>query len=1025
MLSTYSFSQTEITIKGKVVDDLAGEAMIGANVHIKGTSIGTATDVDGSFELKTTQAPPFTIVVGTSGYLDKEIEFYEETDPIEIRLRISKTLEEVVVVGYGEQKRRDITGSVSSIPTELKTQPVGSVERLLQGAVAGAVVTQTSGQPGGGVSVQIRGSNSITAGSDPLYVIDGFPINNDIEITDAGVTDRNGIRLNPLSTISTSDIESIDVLKDASATAIYGSRGANGVVIVTTKKGLKNKSSINYDAYYGVQNVVRKIPVLTGAEWWQLRKEATLNTPGGKAPTLPVPTGFDYDTTGAGTDWQGAAFRQAPIQSHTLSFLSGTDKTRVALSGNYFNQEGVLLNTGFKRFSGRLNLDHELSQRFKLSSYLTASNSHIDVAPQAVVFNLLMTSPAIPVYDNAGNFVKNTSTDSPLQNPINSLLNQTNESKTFRFLGNVAGEYKIIDGLTAKVLVGSDVVFNKQNRYLPNSTYEGNNTGGIGTGGIATIGSVFTTNWLNENTLNFSRIINKKHSINAVAGFTAQASDSKYYIASAGVFAFDELTYNALQNGTGARAPSSNSIQWQLASYLGRVNYVLNEKYLFTATFRTDGSSRFGANHKWGFFPSAAVGWNVNRENFLKDFRVLSDLKLRASAGNTGNQSIPPYSSLSQIAPYRYSFSNTTVQGYAPLNAANPNLTWEKTFQLDFGVDFGLLDNRIHLTADYYDKKTTDLLLSATVPGTSGWSFYDPTTNISLASTVYQNLGAVQNRGVELALNTRNFESKKFSWNTTFIFSKNANKILDLGGPERIIPDTRLPSVLQVGAPVGSFYVYQTDGLIQPGEQGPNALTPQANKTVGGQKYKDIDGDGKITQAGDRVLIKNQPGVNFGFTNTFSYKSPVGTFDLTAFFQSTLGAKLYNNNRAWLELGTGFYNGSKDMLDRYSASNTDTDVKEAYQDPAITLSDRYIEDASYVRLKNLTLGFTLPESWTSKARFKTVRIYGSLQNYATWTKYKGYDPEANVNGQSLIYRGLDNGVYPNAKTALLGVNLTF
>ena len=1034
----YAHAQTEeAVLKGKLIDELNNEPLVGVTVFIKGTKEAVQTDENGAFELKTKRAFPFTLSVAYVGYQSKDIEIYEEDQNIEFKLRSQRALSEVVVVGYGEQKREDLTGSVSSIPPQLKAQPIVSPERLLQGAIPGAIVTQTSGQPGAGVSVQIRGNNSITAASDPLYVIDGFPINNDYDIVDAGVTDRNGVRLNPLSSISPSDIESIDVLKDASATAIYGSRGANGVVIITTKKGSADKSSINYDGYYGVQNVIKTIPVLNAREWWQLRKDAAANTPNAKNPitSLPAPTGWKYDTTGEGTDWQKAAFTEAPIQNHNISILSGNEKTRLAFSGNYFNQEGVLINTGFKRYSGRINIDHDFNERLKVTSYVTASQTEAKVAPQAIVPNLLFSSPAIPIYDTLGNFVKNTSTDSPYQNPINSLKNQINESATTRLLANTSLDYKIATGLSAKVLVGTDIVQNKQNRYLPNSTYEGNPSGVVGNGGIATIGNVNTYNWLNENTLNYSRTFNKKHNINAVGGFTAQASDTKGFSASSATFANDELTYNALQNGTGLRPSSSFATSWQLASFLARINYVLNERYLFTFTIRADGSSRFGPNRKWGYFPSAAVGWNLHKENFMKQVPLISQLKLRLSAGNTGNQGIVPYSSIGLMAPYRYNFSNTNVQGYAPNSVNNVGLGWENTFQVNAGIDLGIYKNRISIIADYYYKRTTDLLLNAPVPGTSGLSFYDPNTNLSQSSTVYQNIGEVENKGFELGINTQNIETKKFTWGTTFIFSQNQNKILSLGsGVDRIIPNINLPSVLQVGAPVGSFLVYETDGVIQPGEDGANALTPQGNRSVGGQKYVDQNGDGRITQLGDRVVIHNQPGVNLGLTNTFNYNTPFGSFDLTVFFQSVLGGKLYNQNRAQLELNTGYNNGTKDMVNAYRApgtrgpddpGNTNTDIKEAYQDPAITISNRFIEDASYVRLKNVTLGYTLPNAWLSKARIKNLRFYASLQNFVTWTNYTGFDPEASQQNQSLIFRGIDNGVYPNSKAALAGVNLSF
>jgi TonB-dependent starch-binding outer membrane protein SusC len=1025
----FGAAHAQEVIKGAIKDD-SGEPLPGATIVIKGTNTHTVSDIEGQFSIPPAKELPFTLLVNLAGYKAQEVEIYEVTgEALEVSLNNDNVLDEIVVVGYGEQKRKDITGSIASVPVELKSMPVSSPERLLQGSIAGVQVTQTSGQPGGGVSIQVRGNNSITAASDPLYVIDGFPVNNDYGIADAGVTD--GPKLNPLSSISPSDIESIDVLKDASATAIYGSRGANGVIIITTKKGNKGeKSSVQYDGFYGVQEVVRTIPVLNAREWWQLRKDAYANTPNGKAPALPASGTFLYDTTGAGTDWQKAAFQQAPIQSHNLSIYTGTDKTGLAFSGNYFDQEGTLRNTGFKRYAARINVDHDINDQFKITAYITGSQTVGKVAPQAIVPNLLLTSPAIPVYDTLGEFVKNTSTDSPLQNPINSLLSQVNETRTTRFLANIAGEYKISEALTFKVLFGTDLIFNKQNRYLPNTTYEGNPSGGIGTGGIATIGSTNTGSWLNENTLSYSKNFSGKHSVNAVAGFTAQASDTKGFTASAGTFAFDDLTYNALQNGTGARAPGSYASSWRLASFLGRVNYIFNEKYLFTVTLRADGSSRFGAGNKWGYFPSAAIGWNVNEESFLQGIREISVLKVRLSAGQTGNQGITPYSSISQLYPFRYNFSNTTVQGYAPISVNNPNLGWEKTFQTNIGVDLAVFDNRINVVADYYYKKTTDLLLNASVPGTSGLSYYDLNTNITQASTVYQNIGEVENKGFEVSVNTQNVVSSNFNWSTMLVFSRNTNKVLDLGDLDRYIPNINQPSVLQVGAPVGSFLVYQTDGVIQSDEAGSTALTPQANKTAGGQKYKDISGpdgvpDGVITQAYDRILIKNQPGVNIGFTNTLTYKTSFGDFDFTIFFQSNLGGKLYNNNRATLELGTGYYNGSKEMLDRYTSTNTGTDVKEAYQDPAVTVSDRFIEDASYLRLKNLTIGYTLPKTWTSRLKIEKLRIYSSAQNIATWTDYTGYDPEASFAGQSLINRGIDNGVYPNYKTILGGVSLTF
>ena len=652
LLSSAAFAQE--TIKG-IIKDESGQPLPGATVVVKGTPIYTTANLDGTFAIKASKELPFTLQLNSVGYKTQEIEIYElDGEAIDVSLKTDNILDEVVVVGYGELKRKDITGAVSSIPSELKTQPVASVERLLQGAVAGAIVTQTSGQPGGGVSVQIRGSNSITASSDPLYVIDGFPINNDYSIADAGVT--NGPKINPMSTLNSADIESIDVLKDASATAIYGSRGANGVILITTKKGKINESSIHYDGYYGVQDVMKTIPLLTGGGWWQLRKDAAFNTSPTAVANLKSANkayiaaseagGYTLDTLGTGTDWQNAAFTQAAIQSHSLSIFSGSEKTRVAFSGNYFNQDGVIRNTGFIRYSARFNIDHEFSSKFRIQSYVSISSIAAKVAPDAIVANLLQSPATVPIYKDDGTFLVQSGLDQALANPINSLYNQKNETKTRRLLANFSAEYKITDALTAKVLLGTDAVLNKQNRYLPNSTLEG-----LAQKGVATIGDVNTYNWLNENTLNYSKVLGGIHSINAVVGFTAQRSTTESVIASASNFSTDFFEENNLGTAVTPNSPSSNYSQWSLASWLGRVNYSLKDKYLLTLTLRSDGSSRFGGDNKWGHFPSAAVGWNVHEEDFLKNVKPVTFLKVRGSVGITGNQSIPPYSSPPYSSP--------------------------------------------------------------------------------------------------------------------------------------------------------------------------------------------------------------------------------------------------------------------------------------------------------------------------------------------------------------------------------------
>ncbi|MDB5273982.1 MAG: SusC/RagA family protein [Chitinophagaceae bacterium] len=1002
-----SYAQIRTIVKGRVSDTTSSEPLYGVILNVVGTTDGTETDSAGYYELKTNQVPPFQIAVNYVGYETRTID-YNGQGEVNVVLISSQATDEVIVIGYGSQKKKDVTGSVSTVSKELMSQPVSSPDRLLQGSVAGALVSQSSGQPGAGVSVQIRGAGSVNAGGQPLYVIDGYPIYNDPSSMDAGVTygtyNTNSTggapQINPLASISPNDIESIDVLKDASATAIYGSRGANGVIIVTTKKGSYNKASINFDGYIGVQNVIKTLPVINASQWANLANDAAVNS--GKAAPY---TQAQVDAFGDGTNWQKEAFRSAKIQNYNLSILSGGDKTRIALSGNFFDQDGVLKNTWFKRYSARVNIEHDYSKRLKIASYITASNIASQVAPQNVVPAILAMPPSVSV----------SAIKSPYQaaygNPINSLLNDINTTTTNRLLASGYGEYKIIPGLTAKVLGGIDLIGNKQNAYLPSTTYEGQ-----GSNGVASVGALTSRTWLNENTLNYNKQIGSKHTIDVLGGFTQQSSYTESSIANAAGFANDAYTFNNLGSGTTQVAPSSNQTAWALQSFLLRANYNYDDRFLFTVTGRADGSSRFAKGHQWGYFPSAAIGWNLHNESFLKDVRQISQLKVRFSAGLTGNQQIPPYTSLSQMGYYRYNFGNTTISGFLPNTQANPNLTWERTTQYDLGFDLGLFRNRVTVVADVYYKKTNNLLLNVTLPATTGLFNWNP--NI-LQDQAYENAGSLYNKGIELAVTTKNIVGN-FKWNTTVVFAHNENKVLSLNnGVNQYIPNSSAPSVLAVGHSVGSFIVYKTDGLIQPGTTPAQALTPAADKAPGAQQYKDVNGDGKIT-SDDRIIINNQPKFIAGLTNTFSYKG----FDLTIFLQTVYGNKIYNANAANLALETGYQGASTDVLNRWSPTNTNTNIPRAYQDPAAVLSDRFVEDGSYLRLKNISLGYTIPSSILSKAKIQNLRVYISAQNYLTWTKYTGFDPEVSVN-TSPISGGVDNGAYPNYKTILGGLSFTF
>jgi len=980
-----AFSQ-QIDIKGKVLEENTKATVIGATVKVKGQKLGTVTNANGDFNLNV-KTLPTTLVVSVTGFKSQEIDVYE-AEPTTIYLAEDQNrLSAVVVVGYGTQKRSDFTGSLSSIPAELKGLPVTSPDRLIQGAVSGAQVTQSSGQPGGGVSIRVRGGTSINAGNEPLYVIDGFPVYNGDASVDAGVT--SGASINPLSSINPADIESIDVLKDASATAIYGSRGANGVILVTTKSGKKGSSTVTYDAYYGIQRVARKVALLNAAEWGALKNDALKDA--GKSSFY---TQDQLDQLGEGTDWQAAAFRDAPIQSHTISLSSGTEKTRILLSGNYFKQDGIIINTGFERYSGKLNLDHEINKKFKIGAYLNGSFTHADVAPSSTVPNILAMVPVISVRDANGNFTSNSSYGSTVANPIATLDEAINETNTIRFLLNSFGEYKIIEGLTAKVSLGTDIINNKQNKYTPSTLYESS------PGGNASIGSLSTLNWLNENTLNYKKSFGSKHTLDILVGNTQQKSRTEAYIAGGSNFVSDAFTYNNIGSGTVLVNPSSSSSEWTLQSYLARLNYGFDERYLFTLTTRADGSSRFGKNNKWGTFPSAAFSWNVSNEKFLKGIKQISSLKFRLSAGLTGNQEIDPYKSLARLSNYQYSFANTLVNGFATSSFANPDLTWEKTAQYNLGFDLALFTNRIQLTSDIYYKKTSDLLLEVPVPYSSS------------LSSAFQNLGVVENKGIEVGLKTQNLTGK-FEWTTNLIFSANRNKVLSLGGADYFFvtdpaSTTTLPTqIIKVGESVGSFYMYQTDGV---------------DAATGNQKYKDLNIDGKITQDADRAIVgSSQPKFLASITNTFRYKN----FDLSVFLNSSYGNKIFNWTRANLELGTGYTGAVATLLNRWTATNTNTDMHKAIENPAVTISDRFVEDGSYIRLKNISLGYTFPKKLISKIKLKAARIYVSGSNLVTWTNYTGYDPEVNTNGQNSISSGMDRGAYPTAKSVIGGVSITF
>jgi TonB-linked SusC/RagA family outer membrane protein len=1008
-LSTGSVTEvitTDVRITGRVTGE-SGEGLPGVTVLVKGTTRGTTTDSEGRYQLSTPDGAS-TLVFSFVGYVSQELAISNRS-VINVQLQPdTKSLNEVVVVGYGQVKKSDLTGAVATVPVEeIKKVAVTSLDQALQGRAAGVQITQNSGQPGGSTTIRIRGGNSIQGDNEPLYVIDGIPFKND------GAS--SGSSFNVLSTLNPSDIESMTVLKDASSTAIYGSRGANGVVIITTKRGKAGKSTVNFETYYGVQRVRRKYPVLNGREYAQFVNDANTNEGRPAVYTAEQVTAF-----GEGTDWQNEIFQQAPIQNYQLSMSGGDERTQYAIGGGYFRQDGVVINSNFDRYSFRVNLDRKLNNKLKIGNNLTVnrtvtnqSRTDADLGSAGVVTSAaLQFPPILPVRNSDGTYLlTNPALTFTADNPVALARDGKNRNTAYRVFGNIFGDYQPIDGLNLRVSLGVDGILQKQDAYSPRSV-----SSGLSQGGAASIFNSQSITWLNENLLTYTRTIGEAHSINALVGFTQQASRYESSFASARNFVNDNLGSGNLGSGSVPLTPSSNIGTWGLQSYLGRINYGYKDRYLATVSFRADGSSRFGANKRYGYFPSAALAWRVSEESFLKNAKVLSDLKLRATYGLTGNQDgIGNYPSYSLLGTWNYVFGNAVSTGLGPNQIANPDLSWETTTQADMGVDVGVLNNRVTLTADVYLKQTRDLLLNVTIPSTSGYT------------SAIKNLGRVQNKGLELSISSRNIDGA-FKWNTDVNVAVNRNKVLDIGGAPQIfagsvanIGQNINSGIIRVGEPLGSFFGYVTNGLYQTNEELAALADPQARKP-GDRKYLDLNSDKKIDDNDRTIIGRAQPKFIGGFNNTFSYKG----LELTVFLQGVYGNDILNANRFELEYLNATTNQDRDVLNRWTPTNTNTDMPRASTTrPANRISTRQIENGSYLRMKNLQLAYNLPTTILSKLKIQSLRAYVTAQNYLTWTSYSGYDPEVNRFGQDSRSQGFDYASYPAAKTLLFGLNVGF
>lgn len=1005
-INNIMIQQGKKLITGKVVDE-NNTAIIGANIIETGSSNGTITDIDGNFSLSV--ADNATIQVSYIGYLEQEIKTEGRVHLNIILKEDARALDEVIVVGYGTMKKSDLTGAVSSVKTsDIQQTPMTSIDQGLVGRASGVQVTQTSGMPGAIASIRVRGSSSLQAGNEPLYVIDGFPVYSGDGFGQTG----GSAQISGLSSINPSDIESIEILKDAAATAIYGARAANGVILITTKSGKKGQDIISVETNFGIQQVVKKIDVMNAQEYAALVNEAYTND--GLAPWYNEQTMAEIALLGNGTDWQDLIFRNAITQNYMLNFSGGDEKTTYSISGNYVNQEGVIINSDFERFSLRLNLDRKIKNNFKVGTHINASHTitnavATDTGGQGGVVNgAIKMSPVQTIYEN-DETKEYTQVNVPgvlIPNPYATAKEQLFNNGQSRFLGDMYAEWEFVPNLLFRTSVGTDVVYFKGNRYTPSTIYQAN---GLATGNINVNRSI---NWLNENTLTWTKLLNN-HSFNLLGGFTLQQNNSEGVSASSSGFVNDMLTYNDLGSGSVYNSPGSSATQWNLMSYLGRINYSYKDRYLFSVNARFDGSSRFGENNKYGFFPSASAGWRISEESFMESIRsVVTNLKLRASYGFTGNTEIGLYGSLPTLGSVDWIIGNQLVTGFFPNKIPNPDLKWERTGQFDLGVDIGLIDNRIRITSDIYRKKTTDLLYNVAIPSASGFE------------TMLKNIGSVENKGLELSIESDNFVNE-FAWNTNFNIAFNRNKVLELGGePYKEIGsgDGHLKTGsfrrLIVGEPIGIFYGYKFDGIFQTEEEVQKLTTQPSPLGVGYRRYKDLDGDGAVDSSNDRMILgDSNPDFFGGLTNNFSYKG----LELNIFFQYSYGNEIFNYNAIELETPTGGQNAYRELLDRWTPTNPSQIYPKATTNRAALVSDRWVEDGSYLKLKTVSLSYSFPKLKSNF--FRSMRLHITAQNLKTWTNYRGYDPEVSFRGASTLQGGEDFGGYPQARTFMMGIQL--
>lgn len=997
-------------IKGSVVDE-SGLPVIGANIVVEGTTNGTITDLDGNFSLQVPEKAELRI--SYIGYLDQRVKIGNNSTLHIILKEDTQALDEVIVVGYGTMKKSDLTGSVSSIKVDELKEGIGtSVDQMLFGKSAGVNVIQNSGEPGGGFSINIRGASSINAGVEPLYVIDGVPIDNSRAVESGSIVGFNSNRTprNPMSTINPADIESLEILKDASATAIYGSRGANGVVLITTKSGKTGKQQVSYSGSVSISSPAKKLDLLNAADYKRVLN--AIIDEGGESDIYRV---GDIANNGLGTDWQDEVTKKNAIShEHQLSFTGGNEKTFYYASLNYANQDGIVKNTSFERWGARLNLKSNINSRLTVNFNVSGSyvkdhfvaNGYGVNAEAGVLYAAYNYDPTLAVKDEDGNYIRSTILS--VDNPVAIQEGMKSHSDTYRILASAYGEYRIIDGLTAKLSLGTDFVNENRKNFISSLTQYGEDYGGIGSNQNSE-----KSNYIIEGTLNYIKTLNEKHSIGGLFGMSYQRFINTGMNSRAADYPDESLGADNLGLGNQETFRITNSVTGnRLASYISRVNYGFDDKYLATVTFRADGSSRFGANHRFGYFPSAALAWKVSNESFLKSINAITLLKMRLSWGRTGNQEIGNYPALSTYSTGNSAIWNDQIiTGTKPSKIPNPDLKWETTDQYNIGFDYGFFNNRVNGSIDYFWKKTTDMLLELPIPESTGYS------------NQLTNIGRIDNRGFELSLNTINIDTPDFGWTSNFTFSAMKNEVKDLGGIDEIVIGAGYTHVDQVvirrpGVPLNSYYGYEVEGVWQVND---DYSKMKEDYVPGDLKYVDQNGDGVIDDK-DRVVLGNSfPDFSWSFGNTFTYKN----FGLYVFFEGVQGVDMLNGNLIDNYFPISFRRNkfSELYLNRWTVDNP-TNEYPSFVNPLKfgrkVCNSRTISDASYVRLKTIRLSYTFPK--VSKY-IASLQVYATAENLFTWTDYIGLDPTLNSNNNSNFR--MDFNSYPSARTYMFGVKLDF